>query len=593
MISGIYPVCALAFVTLSVLACSDNTDVTPDESVNDEVVSDNTEGAPIVTEVSPNVPEGSPNVTEDTVSPTAELPSLLDGSSALDNQIANDAFDAAGQSARASRIPTETVGAARNIILFVGDGMGISTVTAARILEGQLNGQDGEENSLGWGLMPHSGLSKTYNVNAQTADSAGTMTAIMSGVKTDASVLGVNENVEFGDCSTQAGNELVSALELAEIAGMSTGIVSTARITHATPAATYAKTVDRGWENDSLLPAAAVAGGCVDIATQLVNFEPRLENRYPGLDVDGMEVAMGGGRRNFLPNDPAFNSNDSDGGVEGARTDGVDLTAVWRSLYPQGVYITDQSGFDAINTETTPQLFGLFDESHMEYEAHRINDIAGEPSLAQMTNTAIAILDNNESGYFLAVESGRIDHGHHAGSAYGALIDTIAFSDAVRVAMQNTDPADTLIIVTADHSHVFTMGGIAKRGNPILGLSVGIGQDTPALAEDGQPYTTLAYANGLGFRNFGPNTNFDRTYTLEADPGRKDLSTVDTTSSGFHQEAMVPLIVESHGGEDVGVYAQGPGASLITGTAEQNILFHVMNYAGNLAERANVVLNAR
>ena len=86
-------------------------------------------------------------------------------------------------------------GAAKNVILFVGDGMGISTVTAARILAGQLKGQSGEENNLSFDLFPYTGLAKTYNVDAQTPDSAGTMTALISGVKTDVGVIGVNENI--------------------------------------------------------------------------------------------------------------------------------------------------------------------------------------------------------------------------------------------------------------------------------------------------------------------------------------------------------------------------------------------------------------
>ena len=215
---------------------------------------------------------------------------------------------------------------AKNIILFVGDGMGVSTVTAARILEGQLKGMQGEENNLSFDLFPFTGLAKTYNVDAQTPDSAGTMTAMMSGVKTDVGVIGVDEDIVRGDCSTVAGNELVTALELAELAGKSTGVISTARITHATPAATYAKSADRNWEDISDMPAVAIDGGCKDIALQLVNFETNLEDRFPGANVDGIEVVMGGGRRHFLPKDATFNSPDAVSSVEGDRTDGRDLT---------------------------------------------------------------------------------------------------------------------------------------------------------------------------------------------------------------------------------------------------------------------------
>lgn len=102
---------------------------------------------------------------------------------------------------------------AKNVILFVGDGMGVSTVTAARILEGQLKGMQGEENNLSFDVFPYTGMAKTYNVDSQTPDSAGTMTAMMSGVKTDVGVIGVDEDVVRGDCSTAAGNELVTALD--------------------------------------------------------------------------------------------------------------------------------------------------------------------------------------------------------------------------------------------------------------------------------------------------------------------------------------------------------------------------------------------
>ena len=134
---------------------------------------------------------------------------------------------------------------AKNVILFVGDGMGVSTLTSARIHKGQLEGNMGEEGYLSFETFPHTALVKTYNVDAQTPDSAGTMTAMMSGLKTDVGVIGVDEDIERGECATVEGNEVITALELAEIRGLSTGIVSTARITHATPAATYAKSADR------------------------------------------------------------------------------------------------------------------------------------------------------------------------------------------------------------------------------------------------------------------------------------------------------------------------------------------------------------
>lgn len=483
-----------------------------------------------------------------------------------------------------NKLNTDNKFKAKNVILFVGDGMGISTLTASRILQGQMADKSGEEGYLSFESFPHTALVKTYNVDAQTPDSAGTMVAMMSGLKTDAGVIGVDEDVARGNCATVAGNEVTTALELAEIKGLSTGIISTARVTHATPAATYAKAADRNWEDDGDMSAEALAAGCKDIADQLVNFEANLESRFKGIDVDGLEVVMGGGRRSFLPKDAAFNSNDAVSEVEGDRTDARDLTAEWQAKYSDGVYVTDQAGFDAIDAGTTKRVFALFNESHMQYEADRANDVAGEPSIAQMTEKAIAILDNNEQGFFLMVESGRIDHGHHAGSAYNALTDAIALSDAVEKAVAMTNPEETLILVTADHGHVFTIAGYPKRGNPILGKVVNVGSDTPALAADGMPYTTLGYTNGNGFHDLGSATNADLSYGETINAGRADLTNVDTTVSGFHQEALVPSSDETHSGEDIALHAQGPGAQLVQGVVEQSVVFHIIEQALDLIQ---------
>lgn len=495
-----------------------------------------------------------------------------------DQQLDSPWFSQGQESVEAARQQAinNTPGAAKNIILFVGDGMGISTVTAARILAGQQKGMSGEEYQLSFEEMPFAGLIKTYNTNQQTPDSAGTATAMMAGVKTRAGVLNVAEDVPRGDCVASQQRPLVTALELAESLGKSTGVVSTARITHATPAATYAKVPERGWESDDGLSSEAREKGCVDIAAQMVALEAG----------DGIDVAMGGGRRHFLPATETDLEN-----KPGRRQDGRNLVEEWQQRYSDGVtnavYVEDQSGFDSIDVTTTDKLLGLFESSHMRYEVDRDNDVAGEPSLSQMTSKALQLLERDADGYFLMVESGRIDHGHHAGSAYNALTDAVEFAEAIRVAMDATSTEDTLIIVTADHSHVLTISGYPTRGNPILGKVVvnnsrGEPESVPAAAEDGLPFTTLSYANGRGFANLGGETDADVRYGLPVDAGRKDLTAVDTTVPGFHQEAMVPLGGETHAGEDVGIWARGPGAHLLSGTNEQSYIFHVMARSGGL-----------
>jgi alkaline phosphatase len=473
---------------------------------------------------------------------------------------------------------------AKNIILFIGDGMGVSTVTAARILDGQLKGQPGEENSLSFEKFSHLALSKTYSVNQQTSDSAPTMTAMVSGIKTKDGLLGVNQYVERANASTVAGNEVATILEIFEQAGKSSGVVSSARITHATPAACFSHSPDRDWEADANIPAAQ--RWFPDIARQLVEF-------HIG---NGLEVALGGGRTKFIPN----TMNDpEDAGRLGERLDGRDLTAEWVAKSSGHKYVWNKTGFNAINAANTDHLLGLFERSHCEYEFDRPADIAGEPSLTEMTTKAIEILKKNKNGFFLMVEGGRIDHAHHAGNAFRALTDTIEFSKAVQAALSQTDPRETLIIVSADHSHVFTIAGYPERGNPILGL-VSAQTDAngePIFTKDllGLPYTTLTYANGPGYtgtslcanntvlRPEGPKTfeHLPAKY-LGIATGRPSLTEAITEHPNYLQEATVPLGSETHAGEDVAIYATGPGANLFHGVQEQNVIFHVMLEASNL-----------
>lgn len=479
-----------------------------------------------------------------------------------------------GQTAIDKQLNQTSASKAKNVIVFVGDGMGISTITAARILDGQRKGSTGEENVLSFENMPYSAQVKTYNTNQQTPDSAGTMTAMMTGVKTKAGVINIAPDSDRANCGTADGYDLKTALELAEDKGLSTGIISTARVTHATPAATYAKVPERNWESDNNLPEEAVSNGCKDIAAQLVELDAG----------DGIDVVLGGGRRHFIPE----TTTDSEGKA-GKRTDGRDLTAEWLERYSDqtAAYVEDQTSFAGLDLSSTNKLLGLFNSSHMEYNADRLNDIGGEPSLTEMTEGALSVLEQNDSGYLLMVESGRIDHAHHAGNAYRALDDAIEFASAVQYAMDNTDPEETLIVVTADHSHVFTIAGYPQRGNPILGLvktTDGKGQPVsdPSMASDGMPYTTVSYANGLGFADYGTGNGGDQRYGDDAHTGRVDLSATDTTQSGFHQEALVPLSSETHAGEDITVHAVGPGSQWFQGIIEQNVIFHVINQAAEL-----------
>ncbi|NJD06114.1 MAG: alkaline phosphatase [Methylococcaceae bacterium] len=477
---------------------------------------------------------------------------------------------------------------AKNVILFIGDGMGISTITASRIYDGQSKGGHGEENSLSFEKFPYSALSKTYSVDQQTPDSAPTMTAMVTGVKTIGDSLSVNQYVAHSEpsASVVSANRLTTILEQAKARRLSVGVVSTARITHATPAACYAHTANRDWEADSDKPDGATVP---DIAAQLIDFN------FNG----GIDVALGGGRTRFIPNtklDPEY-------GVKGKRKDNRDLTQDWLATRTNAAYVWNLADFHSVDPNKVDHLLGLFEPSHLHYEADRVSsDKAGEPSLTEMTAKAIQILQKNGKGYFLMVEAGRIDHAHHAGNAYRALTDTQQLSEAVQAAVNATDPEETLIIVTADHSHTFTIGGYPRRGNPILGLIQGVGATSPDRDLMGLPYTTLNYANGPGYTGAsyadGKKANplqaaGPKSFTIATAPwasgseghlpnaydpatGRPALTQAIVQNSNYLQESIIPLNNETHAAEDVAILATGPKAYLFRGIIEQNVIYHVM-----------------
>lgn len=461
---------------------------------------------------------------------------------------------------------------ARNVIFFVGDGMGVSTVTATRVYSVGVGGQ------LVIDQFPYTALSRTYSEDSITPDSAPTMSAMMTGINTNQSVIGFGEGTEPNDFNGDGdGEPSWTLLELAKARGMKVGVVSTAQITHATPAATYAHINQRNNENDIALQALPGA----------TTYNQRLK--------DGIDVLMGGGRRFFVPT----SQTDEEGGP-GSRTDMRDLRKEFTAA--GYTYVWNTSGFNALTPSNMPVL-GLFERGHMEYEADRLTDLGTEPSIAQMTLKAIQLLSQGRrrsDGYFLMVESGRIDHAHHEGNAYRALTDTRALDEAIGAAAAAVDLRDTLIIVSADHSHVFNIAGYPMRplnelpyrvgsyesgyqqtaahGNGILDIVYDLDQTTGHVSEqrdrNNTPYTVLGYLNGPGYR--GATRVDPRTDPF---PGRGGQIPNGPWHPAYFQEAAVPFSSETHAGEDVAIYAIGPGAEMVHGTVKNTHIFQVMKSA--------------
>ncbi|MDD2668084.1 alkaline phosphatase [Zoogloea sp.] len=445
-------------------------------------------------------------------------------------------------------------GEATNVIFFLGDGMGPTTVTASRIYK------YGEAGQLTMESLKRTARIKTYSLDGQTTDSAPSMAAYMTGVKMRNEVISMSPETVARDsanksytsgadstCPAGNGSAVTTLLELAKKAGKSVGAVTTTTVTHATPAATYAHICNRNGEN--AIAAQAVPGGA--------GYNSALGN--------GVDVLLGGGTDHFLPTS-----------LGGKRTDGRDLTA---ELKAQGyTYVNSGTAFKAVDTAATTKLVGLFNKSLLNYELDRAKtaNAIDEPSLADMTEKAIKLLQKNGKGFFLMVEGGRIDHALHNTNAKRALEDTIAFDDAIKRALGLVDLKNTLVVVTADHDHTMTINGYSHKGNNILGKVTDIKkttvQKTPVLATAGDslPYTALVFGNGA-VRN----------------STRSDLTSTDTAADDYYQEVGVKLgaagaYPETHGGGDVMLFSSGAGSAGFKGTLDNTKVFGLVKSAMGL-----------
>ncbi|KAJ8981895.1 hypothetical protein NQ317_007287 [Molorchus minor] len=443
-------------------------------------------------------------------------------------------------------------GTAKNVILFIGDGMGLTTITSSRIYG------KGEAGHLAWEKFDNIGVLKTYSANKLVPDSCSTGTALFCGVKANHKTAGVDATVEKDDCeaSMRKNAQLDSIISWAQDAGKSTGFVTTTRVTHATPAALYAHVPNRGWECENKIPTTA--SKCKDIAKQLVE-------DMPGKNI---QVIMGGGRQCLVS---SVNGSDADPIDTWScySTDGRHLIEDWkqdkaaRGLSYQ--FVTNNRELENLDTSVDYTL-GIFANGHLKMDYARDKGPTGMPSLQNMTVKAIQLMAKKRNGYLLMVEGGMIDFAHHRGHARQALDETIAFSNAIEKTIQITDPHETLIIVTSDHSHSMVLTGYPDRGSGVLSYTKS--------EIDLMPFTSLLYGTG------GPNN-----YQFEATNGtvkRQDPSVNDTTDFAYSQQAVVMTDEVTHSGTDVLVFSKGPMAHLLNSVHEQTYVAYVISYASKI-----------
>ena len=453
------------------------------------------------------------------------------------------------------------VTASKNLILFIGNGYGIAPMTAARIYTG------GEDGALTIDGFPETALVRTYSRNAHASDSAAAMTAYMTGVKVDNEVLsqsaetraydeaGRPSSVRDESTCPVAGNgkPATTLLELAKASGRSTGVVTTARVTQAVAAASYAHLCQRGGENT--IAGQLVPGGAGS-------------NAKLG---EGIDVLFGGGWQHFLPKDDPRGSS---------RADSRDLFAEMRA---KGyAVIARQSELTATNAPIG-KVLGLFHRSQMSYDLDRFG--TQEPSLADMTARAIDLLQRNANGYLLIVEGGRIGEALDTGLMRKALQDARAFDEAIATALTKAKALDpelrnTTIVVTADHDQTLVINGDAALTGRTIEAKPGILGTMRSFTEptqfandaSGRPYTMLALGIGpkrvKGPRSSAPPLN-DLVLAEKNAVYESAIEGIDETRDGI-------------GGSDVMLSAIGINASRFHGTLDNVRVFDLLRGAMGL-----------
>jgi alkaline phosphatase len=445
--------------------------------------------------------------------------------------------------------------AAQNVIVFIGNGLGPATTTAARLMRYK------EDGALAMESMPALARVRTWALDAQTSESAAATSMLLTGTKTRNDVVAMDgdtrsqgyapgrdpiRNVPAAEnrCpATGNGQAVATLLELAVAKHRSTGIVTTGRLTGGPSAAAWAHVCHRDAEYEVARQAVPKGAG----------FNARLGN--------GVDVMMGGGSAYWRPFDAAKRARGR-----------PDIRELVGEMQAQGyTFVGDLTALNAAPVVAGSRLLGLFDQNDadgtqqgaLSYELDR--DPKREPSLAEMTAKAMDVLGTNADGYVLVVEAGRIVQAVHAGNARRALVDTIAFDDAVRVALDKADIAHTLIVVTGDHDTTMTLIGGSRRGSDVLGLHLDPASGKPDVDASGSTYTSIVFGTG-------PNRPDQR----------KSLDTPTVVQKDYVQESVVKLASGTNGGGDVVLRAAGAGSSNFHGTLDNIKVFALIRKIADL-----------
>ncbi|MED4130469.1 alkaline phosphatase [Shouchella miscanthi] len=390
-------------------------------------------------------------------------------------------------------------GPAKNVIFLIPDGFSQSYASSYRFYKEDALPIWDEKDML-------AAMVKTGSNNAAITDSAAAGTALATGHKTDNGVIGLGPD----------GESLPTILDRAKENGKRTGLVATSTITHATPAAFAAKVESRG--------------SYTEIAKQM------MEN-------ENVDLLFGGGRTEFLP--------ESEGGI---RDDDRNL-----------ITYAEESGYTYLETRRQlrqwegegDKVLGLFAEEALEPSLNQRTD---EPSLAEMTHTAIDFLSKEEEGFFLMVEGSQIDWAGHDNDPLYAMTDTEAFEEAVKIAVDYADThEDTLVVMVGDHD----TGGMAvhasEEAHPTMLNQV------HALGMDIAEAVTHDYANLEDVLK--EKTSFE--WTEEEMDDLKEAESLKLAINGaISEKTGFGWSSYDHTGIDVPLFAYGAGAESFNGTMD-------------------------
>ncbi len=423
---------------------------------------------------------------------------------------------------------------ARNVILLIGDGMGPSHFAAAWHYSNRVLNRD----------LRMSGLMKSGRTALLMNDSAD---AIVTESAAAAGQIATGQLMTAGVVSMTADGSVPvkTIMEMTRERKMASGLVTTSGITDATPAAFAAHVPNRSDENS--------------VAEQQLKF--------------GVDVLMGGRKQFFLPASEGGQRKDNRNLVEEAKNAGY--TVVGNSA--------------ELKAAPAGKILGLFNMGNMVYEIDRAQ--TAEPSLAEMADKALQILSGNRNGFFVMIEGGRIDHAAHRNDAAATIRDTLAFDEAVGVAMDFAmKHPDTLVLVTADHE----TGGMSLIGNSKDSKSY-VGMDLQAIAKVQASFQTMEAKWGkqptperiqeVVKQGMDIDLTEDEARTVASDSIKK-LDPYNYSCDNLHSLAFVlrPYLrvgwgSQTHTASPLFLAGQGPGAKRIGGLMHNTDVFRIMKMA--------------